>query len=370
MTKYLWGFIFIIFLSSIVAFYSYQSHCTISVKVNGRTIKVSREANLKQALKISGTSLMGGDLLDIQDRILKKGGGKTPVILLNEKIPSLYQKIQESDAITVYPGENLKERVLKKFEIIHPPFTLNGWGTFLSIQPGRPGLKEITFGEKSGLLLEEKLIKQPIETKIIKYSKSSRKVVALTFDDGPYFPYTSQILNILKDKQAPATFFVVGKHIEDYPKVLAEVAASGHAIGNHTYSHVCLPQAPYKQIVQELERNENLIVKNTGKKPHWFRPPGGNLSPSLIDIATDKGYHFALWNVDSEDWNDAPPEYIQHKVFEEVVPGAVILLHDGGGVRSATVAALPGIIDNLRAQGFSFVSLDEIYNSREILSGY
>ena len=348
--KYFLGIFIIIFL--IVGFFLYRSYLTISMHI-------SREAKLNQTFKTGNPFSRTGDILD------RQGRSNPPVVLLNCGLSSISRKIQEDSSITDYPGEVLKERLLKKFEVIPSPLILSGWGAFISIQRGNPGLKEITFGEKSGIIMGERMVKLPTETNIKEYNISSRKVVALTFDDGPYSPYTSQILDILKKKRTPATFFVVGKHIERYPKVLAEVASSGYDIGNHTYSHIFLSQVPYEQIVQELEQNENLIAKITGKRTHWFRPPGGHLSTLLIDTVTAKGYRIALWNVDLKDWKHSSPARVQKKVLEKVKPGAVILLHDGGGNQSTTVATLPGIIDNLKAQGFSFVSLDELYASRE-----
>ncbi|MBM3235825.1 polysaccharide deacetylase family protein [Candidatus Poribacteria bacterium] len=366
--NHLLGIIFIIILL-IVGFFFYRFYLTVSIPkafgVGERSEHLSREAKLNQALKAANLSLRVGDQPDRQGKLLKKGRGNSPVVLLNGVLESLARKLQEGDSSPAYPREYLNERLLKKFEVVPSTLIQGGWGAFISIQRGNPGLKEITFGEKSGIIMGERMVRLPTETKIKGYNISSSKLVALTFDDGPYYPYTSQILNILKEKQTPATFFVVGEHIEKYPKVLAEVAYSGYDIGNHTYSHTSLSQASYEQIVQELDQNENLIAAITGKRTHWFRPPGGNLSTLLINTVIAKGYNFVLWNVDVNDWKHYSSARIQKKVLEKVKPGAVILLHDGGGNQSATVAALPGIIDGLKTQGFSCVSLDELYAAEE-----
>lgn len=184
------------------------------------------------------------------------------------------------------------------------------------------------------------------------------KVVALTFDDGPWPKTTEQVLDILKEHEIKATFFFVGQHMKTYPKIAKKVADAGHALGNHTehhYTHTLDPQTA----AQEIESTSKLIFETTGIKTKLFRPPGGNLESGLADYAASKGYGIMMWSSDSEDYYVSTPVLIDN-VLKSVTPGGIVLFHDGGGDRRNTVEALPQIITTLKAQGYRFVTVPEL----------
>lgn len=186
------------------------------------------------------------------------------------------------------------------------------------------------------------------------------KVVALTFDDGPWGTSTRQVLQILKEEDVKATFFVLGKHALMYPDVIAEIVKAGHAVGNHSWSHPYKPVTP-EVAKQEIENTSALIAKQSQAQTRLFRPPGGNLTTGLVDYAKSKNYAIIMWSVDTHDTrpNTTAAEIVE-RTLREVKPGSIILLHDGGGDRATTRKALPTLIRRLRQKGYRFVTVPEL----------
>lgn len=186
---------------------------------------------------------------------------------------------------------------------------------------------------------------------------TQERAIALTFDDGPS-EYTLQILDILKKHQIRATFFVLGQTIPGREAILQRVVNEGHVLGNHSWSH------PYNYhdrfaAIQEIDRTDNIIHQHTRVRSRYFRPPGGYLNNGLADYAASREYSVAMWSVDSFDYLVSTAAIVTN-VVNGAHPGAIVLLHDGGGNRSRTVAALPQIISQLQAQGYRFVTLSEL----------
>ncbi|GEM_PF-264422 len=186
-----------------------------------------------------------------------------------------------------------------------------------------------------------------------------QKVIALTFDDGPWPKSTAQILDILKENNIKATFFQIGQNLKNYPDLSKRVVAEGHVLGNHTWHHwyhYLNPQAA----AFEIESTTNLIYQTTGVKTNLFRPPGGVMRNGVVDYAKHKNYAIIMWSDDSVDYSRPSVAKLVRTVMKEAKPGGIILMHDGGGNRSHTVEALPEIISNLRKQGYSFVTIPEL----------
>lgn len=193
------------------------------------------------------------------------------------------------------------------------------------------------------------------------------EVVALTFDDGPNPKYTEAILDILKEKEVPATFFMVGKHVKKYPEIAKRVVEEGHLIGNHTYSHTNLLGSSKQKVINEILNNQKIIEEVTGITPKYFRPPRGMYNKTALETAADNNLTMVLWSVSSQDWASEGWKDIVRNVTKRVKPGAVILFHDSGdfitaqgGGRDNTIKALPMIIDDLQKKGYTFVSLPQM----------
>lgn len=201
--------------------------------------------------------------------------------------------------------------------------------------------------------------------KIVVHGPDDEKVVALTFDDGPNEPYTSQILDVLNAEGVKATFFAVGVNVETFPDAARRIVADGNVIANHSWDHSRLATAVDFKYTQ-LERAQDAIRVATGVTPRFFRPPAGIHTPWQLRRVASEGMLTVNWDSEGYDWQKPnSPERIEAKVLASVRPGSIILLHDGdetrhGSDRSQTVAALPTIIDALRAEGYRFVTLPQM----------
>ena len=190
------------------------------------------------------------------------------------------------------------------------------------------------------------------------------KTIALTFDDGPNEPYTSEILKILKDNNVRATFFLLGKNVEAEPAAAREILAEGHVIGNHTYDHRNLVTRTNAQVRREILMGEKAIEGATGLKPTLFRPPYGEKDALTLRQTRSLGYVMVEWSVSAEDWRRPGASIIVKRVVHSARNGSIVLMHDGDktrrGDRSQTVAALPAIISSLREEGYEFVTVPEL----------
>lgn len=193
----------------------------------------------------------------------------------------------------------------------------------------------------------------------------SENKIALTFDDGPNEPYTSQILQILRENNVRATFFLTGKNIEVFPDSARAIVRDGHAIGNHTYTHHDCILERNATVRSEILRTADLIERTTGQRTKLFRPPYGSEDFLTRHQTMKLGYIMVQWTASAVDWRKPGPQRIVYNVLHKIGPGGIILMHDGdkwrhGSDRSQTVAALPVIIRELRNRGYQFVTVPEL----------
>ena len=194
---------------------------------------------------------------------------------------------------------------------------------------------------------------------------TSQQVVALTFDDGPYPPYTQQILDVLRESGVPATFFLIGKNAQKHPELVAKIASEGHQIGNHTYSHMDLLKLDRAQIAVEVDKTQQVVAAITGHAPYIVRPPHGFRDAVVMDVMAEKQLQVVEWSVMCRDWTNPGVETITSRAVGNVKNGSIILLHDGDGLaatdsRAQTVEATRRIISELKSKGYRFVTVDEI----------
>ncbi|MEO8090054.1 MAG: polysaccharide deacetylase family protein [Gemmatimonadales bacterium] len=190
-------------------------------------------------------------------------------------------------------------------------------------------------------------------------------VAYLTFDDGPNPEVTERVLEVLDQEQAPATFFMVGRHVERYPGTAAAVARAGHEIGNHTYSHIKLHRVGPRRAGSEIRRGHQAIAGTTGYVPRSFRAPHGYRSPFVAHAVAPYGYRSFGWTLGVWDSDCPGVSQIRNRVRKGLTPGTIILLHDGDGYdprgnRWQTAAALPGIIRDVRDAGYRLDSLSSL----------
>jgi peptidoglycan/xylan/chitin deacetylase (PgdA/CDA1 family) len=188
-------------------------------------------------------------------------------------------------------------------------------------------------------------------------------VVALTFDDGPNPPHTNGVLDVLERYGVPATFFCVGLHAGAHREELARMAAAGHRVANHTWSHPFLPDLSARELAVQLERTDEAVAAGAGDQGRrLFRPPYGSRTPEILSWIgqDDAAGDVVLWDVDAGDWALPGADAIARTVLEQSRGGSIVLMHDGGGDRSQTVEALPTIIEGLLERGLRFTTVDRM----------
>ncbi len=186
---------------------------------------------------------------------------------------------------------------------------------------------------------------------------TAARTVYLTFDDGPSPRWTPAVLDVLKRHGARATFFVLGSQLRAHPALARRIVAEGHVLANHTYSHVDLTRVDAEHFADEVEQTQALIRKLSGQDERLLRPPYGAANAHVRLLASRLGYRVVLWDVDPQDWRRPGAAAIARRVLAGARPGKVVLLHDGGGDRSQTVAALRTVLATLDARAYSFRSL-------------
>ncbi|GAA1722182.1 hypothetical protein GCM10009745_84070 [Kribbella yunnanensis] len=191
----------------------------------------------------------------------------------------------------------------------------------------------------------------------VKTTPLPTKYVVLTFDDGPDPAYTPRVLEVLAKYDVKATFFEVGKNVARHPELTKRIHAAGHTIQNHTWNHADLRHQTAAGFRKQVGDTDQAIRSAAGITPTCLRPPYGGVSTTVRQRAKALGKELVLWTIDSRDWSKPGPAVIEKRVLGGVKSGSVILMHDGGGNRSQTIAALPGILEKLKAQGYGFRTL-------------
>ncbi|OLS40025.1 polysaccharide deacetylase family protein [Bacillus sp. MRMR6] len=194
---------------------------------------------------------------------------------------------------------------------------------------------------------------------------TTKKAVAITFDDGPNPLYTPQVLEIFSKKNGKATFFMIGEQIEKNPELVKKAAELGHEIGNHTYTHPKLSQLSLEACFEEIERTERLIEKLAGQKPVVFRPPYLDYGPDTLTVIEQKGYPMiGALNMEARDWEKPGVEHILEVSRSCVKNGTILLFHDGYGDRTQTIEAVRVLVSELTLQGYQLVTVTELLNVR------
>ncbi|MBX6769043.1 MAG: polysaccharide deacetylase family protein [Actinomadura rubrobrunea] len=186
------------------------------------------------------------------------------------------------------------------------------------------------------------------------------KCVALTFDDGPA-PGTGRLLNILARQNVKATFFLIGRNAATYPDLVRREVAEGHEVANHSWSHTDLGRSSRAKVESELARTQNAIRKAGGVTPVLMRPPYGSTDERVAGIARRMKLAQVLWAVDPFDWRDRNTRLVERRVLKAVRPGMIVLLHD---IHGTTVEAVSPIIERLRADGYTFVTVSQLFGKQ------
>ncbi len=304
-----------------------------------------------------------GDLLAIDGTVALAAGGEPPRVLRNGRPATHGERMNSGDIIVSRQGADLREGLETTQVPIPYLVSYQGEGSLLQERvPGVPGLRLVTRGVASRIEVSSTVLKEPRVAVVQRiHPRTGSKVVALTFDDGPWPKTTGAILDILEQEQVPGTFFMLGIRVKRDPEAARRAAAEGHQVANHSLSHRRLPEQNAKEIKRQIVGGRAVIKQNTGVDSNWLRPPYGAMSSKTWRVARADKTHVVMWDVDSKDWKKPGAKKITNNVVKHTKSGSIILMHDGGGDRRQTIKALPGIIKQLKAKGYTFVTVEELY---------
>ncbi|ROO89427.1 peptidoglycan/xylan/chitin deacetylase (PgdA/CDA1 family) [Actinocorallia herbida] len=192
------------------------------------------------------------------------------------------------------------------------------------------------------------------------------KCVALTFDDGP-MEHTERLLEILARYDALATFFVVGKMVEEFPDVVRKEVAAGHEIANHSWDHSDLASLSAEGVTAQIQRTQDAILRQSGYRSVLLRPPYGSSNERVAKVAASFGLPEIIWAVDPMDWRDRSSSLVTRRVLSETRPGGVVLMHD---IHATTVDAVPAILEGLAAKGYRFVTVSRLFQGTVLKPGH
>ena len=295
-----------------------------------------------------------------QSMLLKRGGyGGTAIWRLGAEDPGVFDVIKHAQ-----DGKPMDDISSIKSP---DPVRFVGDGEILKIDTTRRnGSRDLQYGS-SGFISNERYLVLPQPYIVTRYGQPKHREIALTFDDGPDPQYTPQVLDILAKEKINATFFVIGENAERNPGVVRRIVDSGNEIGNHTFTHPNIAEVDAQRTDLEINATQRLIGELTGRYTLLFRPPYlADAEPStyseLVPVirAQRMGYIMVGEKIDPNDWAHPPADVIVKRVMQQLPLGHVILLHDAGGDRTATVKALPEIIQRLKAKGYTFVTVSQI----------
>jgi peptidoglycan/xylan/chitin deacetylase (PgdA/CDA1 family) len=319
----------------------------ISIAVGGRVEQVAVGTTLGRAAEIFGLHPRAGNLLDVEGNVLHArafAGG----LSVDGRRAASDTRLRAGDRIGVIGGRDRVERMRRSVVPVPEGLPANPQGRLVKT----PGVRVIVRGAISHKLVSSDF--RPTGP------PKTERAVALTFDDGPSPTDTLRVLKVLRRMHVRATFFVIGYLVEAYPEIVVREQAAKMAIGNHTYNHPEVPpfaQLPRRLLDAEIELGAQRLAR-LGITTELLRPPAGSSSAAVVRAAQAAGERVVLWSVDPVDWPaGVTPVQIKRRVLEAVQPGSIVLLHDGGGDQSATVAALPGIIRGIRHKRLRLVPL-------------
>lgn len=344
------------------------------VTVNGEEVTLDRGATIQTLLDKELASPKPGNLLAVDGSLLEKGKGYVCTATIDGKSAKVDSPLAAGNDVKITDGKDKTEKYDETEETIKADksegdrsFEAYWYGSIHLLSDGEDGTKVTKTGKQSGKTVSE-VTKEPIDAGYRIYTANpDEKVIALTFDDGPWPETTDEILDILEEYDAKATFFTIGEQISETPDPVKRADAMGCQVLTHTYDHAAgsgggtsIATMSSEEQVKEIEDGYDAIKDVLGKEPaHILRAPGGNFYGDVIDNVWDIVDAEIGWDVDTEDWSRPGSDSIL-KMILSAKSGQVVLMHDGGGDRSQTVEALRQAMPELKKQGYKFVTIDEL----------
>ena len=327
--------------------------------VDGTPVMVGPGTTVAQVAEARHVAPAQGAKLDVAGDVIVLGGGGQGTVEVDSSVAPLDLALLDGSVITTRRGGDRFERLVRETAAIPHESRSEGSGVVVAlVQKGSDGERETFVGDTTNRKVAEFVTREPVDAVLRRTPgvTAGQKAVALTFDDGPS-TFTPQILAVLAEKGVSATFFWVGNVAAGRPEMIGTARNAGHEVENHSWSHADLTKLSPEAIKSEISRAEQTLGGT-----RFLRPPYGAYNTTVAEQASALGQRLVLWDVDTLDWKIREASSIVSRVQAAVRPGAVILMHDGGGDRSQTVAALPTVIDWLLNEGYALTTVQHITN--------
>lgn len=374
-------------LAAAVATSAYAfTHQEVEITVNGKPTKIRSNARIKDLIAALNIPTKPGNLMSVTGALLQEAQGYPYSVVLNgEKLDfddaALWRPVAHQ-RIEILDGENKTEpftseesMLAPKLEHRHGDAKRLGCVSYVTQWPQAGKIQKRT-GKISGEVVENDVIvpaKNCIVTTKPIVPDNNGKGVGISFDDGPSV-YTERYLAILREHHVHATFFNIGRNVDMYPKLAQQLLAQGHHIASHTYTHPPLNKRNQEQVQDELREAAASISKATDVATTMLRPPYGAFNLNVWLATGGLISSEIMWTHDTFDWKQPGVDAIVNRALDNITPGSVILMHDGGGKRDQDLEALPRILQGLKAKGLQPMSIHELLASdsgipREIADG-
>ena len=350
------------------------SNRKVDITLNGEAMSIRVGSTCEEVIQTAELSPKAGNLVSVSGKRLQEGAGyaytaKLGGNELSEDDAKNY-RVSPGDSLDISDGGDRMEDYDVQVMTEEPQLEMGGdaWGnlSYVSQWP-KAGQYEMRTGKRSGETARGDTIEETQNAVVtihqISPDDDSKKLVALTFDDGPAESYTEKYLEILDKYGIHATFFNLGQNIEEYPELAKEICDRGSEVMSHTYQHQQLSQLDASALQKEFSSTFSTIESTTGVKTTGFRPPYGDFTEKAWLNSGGLASVSVLWNQDSLDWKRPGVDAIVGNSTKNVTSGSIILMHDGGGNRDQDVEALPKIIEKLQAEGYEFVTVTELMKS-------
>jgi peptidoglycan/xylan/chitin deacetylase (PgdA/CDA1 family) len=346
---------------------------SFKITLNGQDFSTNKYATLEAVVARAGLNVQCGDYVAVDGSVLEAGAGYAFTAVVNgQAVDDPKTKVHRGDVVEISDGANIMEDYTEIIEEQAQGVTFEGSGAMHLVESqGTSGKTSIKTGAVSGITATSQAEDtQDAQIKFFNVDTGDNKVIALTFDDGPWDTYTNEILDILAENNAKATFFTVGERVEKNPDLVARERSEGHQVCTHTWDHaegsgqgVNLGYMTDEERVSEVTQGYQAIADACGidvsEVSQAIRAPGGNFSTEVAKSVLNYITAEVGWNIDTEDWRRPGASTIAARILK-ATNGNIVLMHDGGGDRSQTVEALRTALPQLVEQGYTFVTIDEL----------
>ena len=358
------GCAFLFFVASVI----WYMNRSVDITLNGADAKARINSSIEQLIADQGLEPTPGKLLAVDDAVLDKRGGERVSVKLNgrqvDNDKLVETRLQEHDEVEIGDGRDEYEPHEVQATTIEPKLVTTGSGAIEYVKTwGVPGRSEVWTGKTSGKTFDRGVVKDAVDCVVARASVNpdvkGKKCVALTFDEGPS-EYTEQIVSVLQQKGASATFFLAGDAVEEHADAAKAIAAAGFELGSNSYEDKSLTDQSASAARKQISAGFDAIEQATGKRTALLRAPFAAFSERTWAETMDLVGAAVSWNVDSGDWMLPGADAVVSSVLGSVSNGSIVLLTDNASSGRQAVEALPALLDGLRREGYEVVSLSEL----------